>query len=92
MARSGGAEMVSQVSGWESRFLGEFVDGVLVVAAGGLEWAGLGGGELRQAGAEQPVVDTGQEQRVVEPGLGELVAVAVGMRVIRPWVRSRRRS
>jgi hypothetical protein len=49
----------------------------LVGAAGGCQWMGGGIGELSQAGAEQTVVGAGEEEGVVEAGVGELVAVAV---------------
>jgi hypothetical protein len=68
-ARAGEAGISGQVSGCESGFAGELVDGCLVAAAGCLEGSGFWVGELGQAGAQEPVVGAGEEQGVVESGV-----------------------
>ena len=56
---------------------GEVVYGSLVEATGRLQRSWFGFGEFGQAGAQQPVVGAGQEECVVESGVGDVVAVAV---------------
>ena len=68
------------VSGGEVGLAGEVVAGGLVGAGGcaqlgGRGRAGVGG--LGQAGAEQVVVRVGEQQRVVQSGVGDLVAAGV---------------
>ena len=80
--------MLSQVrgssrerSGGESSLLGEFVDGGLVCAGGVVQlgfswWAGVA--DLGESGAEQVVVGVGEQQRVLQPGVGDGVAAGAG--------------
>jgi hypothetical protein len=58
---------------------GEVVDGGGVGAGGGrrVAVAGRGSGKAGQAGAQEPVVQPGEEQGVREAGAGDLVAEAV---------------
>ena len=68
------------VSGGEVGLAGEVVVGGLVGAGGGAQPGGRGRagvGELGQAGAEQVVVGVGEQQRVVQAGVGDLVAAGV---------------
>jgi hypothetical protein len=63
----------------ESGFLGELVEGALVVARGGVQGAGVGWvgiGEPRQARLEQPGVNVGDQRGVVQSGVGDSVAVS----------------
>lgn len=62
----------------KSCLLGELVECALVAAGGGAQWGGLrrvGIGESGQPGLQQPGVDVGQQHRVVQPGVGDSVAV-----------------
>ena len=68
------------VSGGEVGLAGEVVVGGLVGAGGGAEPRGRGRagvGELGQAWAEQVGVGVGEQQRVVQAGVGDLVAAGV---------------
>jgi hypothetical protein len=60
---------------------GEIVDGCVVRADGGAEpgthW-GIGRGKFGQAGDEQPLGETGQEQCLTDAGGGDLVAEGAG--------------
>jgi hypothetical protein len=58
-------------------FADEVVDGGLVGVAGRAQVSVGGGGELGQSAALQPVMSAGEEQGVVQSGVGDLVAVAV---------------
>ena len=57
----------------------EVIDGCGVGAGGGgqVPAAVCGSGEAGQSGAQEPVVQPGEEQRMGEPGAGDLVAEAV---------------
>lgn len=57
---------------------------------GGLGWVGVG--ERGDPGLQQPGVDVGQQHRVVQPGVGDLVAVAARDADDQSVARSRRRS
>jgi hypothetical protein len=69
------------VSGCEVGVAGEVVEGGLVGAVGGPQ-PGRGGrvrvGDLGEPGAQEMVVGVGEQQRVLEPGVGDLVAAGVG--------------
>jgi len=63
--------------------------------AAGTGRAGLGQvwvGDFGQPGAQQMVVGVGEEQGVVQPGVGDLVAAGVGNAWMSPCARRRRRS
>jgi hypothetical protein len=65
----------------ESGFLGELVEGVLVVAGGGAQSAGcgwVGVGELGKAGVEHSGVEVGEQHGVVQAGVSDVVAVGAG--------------
>ena len=67
-------------SGGDPGLPGEVVDGGLVGAVGGAQRGGCGRagvGELGQAGAQEPVVDAGEEAGGAQPGVGDLVAEGV---------------
>lgn len=62
----------SLCSGGESGFLGELVEGVLVVAGGGAQPGRLrrvGIGECGEAGLEQSGMDVGEQHRLVDTGV-----------------------
>ena len=68
-------------SGGESSLLGEFVEGGLVGAGGVVQlgfswWARVA--DLGESGAEQVVVGVGEQQRVLQPGVGDGVAAGAG--------------
>src|SRR5258705_2022156 len=66
--------------GGEVGLAGEVVVGGLVGPGGGAQpgrRGRAGVGELGQAGAEQVVVGVGEQQRVVQSGVGDLVAAGV---------------
>ena len=70
--------MVVGFSGCQVCLVGEVVEGGLVGAGGGaqpggLRWAGVA--DLGEAGAEQVVVGVGEQQRVLQPGVGDGVVV-----------------
>jgi hypothetical protein len=61
--------------------VGEVVEGALVGAVGGAQprwcrWVGVG--DLGQAGAQEMVVGVGEQQGVLQAGVGDLVAAGVG--------------
>ena len=60
--------------------MGEVVEGGLVGAVGGAQ-PGWGGrvrvGDLGEPGAQEMVVGVGEQQRLPEPGVGDLVAAGV---------------
>jgi hypothetical protein len=61
--------------------VGELADGGLVVAGSGAQpgrrgWVWVG--EFGQSGAQKMIVSVGEEQGVLQPGVGDLVAAAVG--------------
>ena len=66
-------------SGGKSGVLGELVERSPVFVGGGTQRGGLGWvgvGEHGDPGLQQPGVDVGQQHRVVQPGVGDLVAGA----------------
>jgi hypothetical protein len=75
--------------------VGEVVEGGLVGAVGGPQ-PGWGGrvrvGDLGEPGAQEMVVGVGEQQRVAESGVGDLVAAGVGDAGDEPVGASRRRS
>ena len=82
-------------SGGESGLMGEVVEGDLVGAGrlaerGRLGWTRVAG--LSEAGSEQVVVGVGEQQRVLQPGVGDTVRRLRGMRSMSRWARRRRRS
>ena len=61
--------------------MGEVVKGGLVRACcsskrGWPRWAGVA--DLGETGAQKVVVDVGEQQRVLQPGVGDVVALAAG--------------
>jgi len=67
--------------------MGEVVEGGLVCAGCGAQPGGGGRvwvGELGQPGAQQVIVGVGEEQGVVQSGVGDLVAAGVGNAVDEP--------
>ena len=65
----------------ESGLVGEVVEGGLVRACcsskrGWPRWAGVA--DLGETGAQEVVVDVGEQQRVLQPGVGYAVALAAG--------------
>src|SRR5579863_1156843 len=72
--------MLGDRLGGEVGLAGQVVVGGLVGAGGGAQpgWRGRAGvGDLGQAWAEQVVVSAGEQQRVVQAGVGDLVAAGV---------------
>ena len=61
-----------------SGFTGEALDGALIGVAGGAESSVAGVVEFGEAAMEQPVVGPGEEQRMMQPGVGDPVAVRAG--------------
>ena len=60
---------------------GWVIEGVLVVACGGVQLAGCGWvgiGELSQAGLKETGVDVGEQHGVVQSGVADAVAVGFG--------------
>ena len=79
--------------GGESGLAGEVVEGSVVGAGGGAQLGGCwpaGIGELGKAGDQQALGEPGQEQGLAVPVTWQ--RKLCGMRWIRPWIRSRRRS
>jgi hypothetical protein len=61
--------------------VGELAEGSLVVVGNGAQpgrrgWVWVG--EFGQPGAQKMIVSVGEEQGVLQPGVGDLVATAVG--------------
>ena len=69
------------VSGREVGVAGEVVEGPPVGAVGGPQWGWgwrVGVGDFGEPGAQQVVVGVGEQQGVLEPGVGDLVAAGAG--------------
>jgi hypothetical protein len=92
-AKPARSSQVGQIwSGCYSCSLGEDIDGCLVEGGGFAQGCRVRSGEFGEPGAQDPVVDAGEEHGVPESGAGDLVALGVRMRSMRPCSRSRRRS